>query len=114
MICGCSTRHVSTGPIDADGADPSSCRFVEAKYSATPQGGFKSGPVPDWYKKTRSYRETIDELRRYQNAILTSNHSVGAQPLGVIIRTNQADHLTFWTQMSSDAGLTEVEVQWFP
>jgi len=81
-------RRIPTGPVDADGIEPSTCRLADGKYITNTdlyEQWNKTGTSP-W----KGYStELLRTLQRYLNAIQISNGIPGAQPSGLIIRINK-------------------------
>jgi RHS repeat-associated protein len=98
-LLGNHARRVSTGPIDVDGIKPSSCMFIDAKYSPIDvKSQFRPGGPP-WIAKA-----VLDEFMYYHNAVVTRNNVPNAQPKGLIVRTNQEDFRIFFEQILQQAG----------
>jgi RHS repeat-associated protein len=98
-LYGIYTRTVPTGPIDADGVEPSICWFVEAKYSDPRNPQHREGGPP-WIQ------EDVLEFIKYHNAVVTSNGVAGAQPQGLIVRTNLGTSRGLFERLLSQSGFT--------
>ncbi len=75
--------------IDADGALSATCQLIEAKY----------GSPPPW-------ADIPDEVRRYRAAITIPNGTPGAQPSGLIIRTNTDSLQEYFETIMQTEGFT--------
>jgi len=81
-------RTVSTVPVNADGIEPSECFLVDGKYitnTSLYEQWNKTGTSP-WKGFST---QLLYEMLRYRNAIQVSNGIPGAQPRGLVIRTNK-------------------------
>jgi RHS repeat-associated protein len=96
---GAYTRRVPTGPIDADGIQPQTCRFIEAKYSRDPKTTFYRPNGPAF-----ALSETVKEFRKYLNAVMIPNGRPRAQPRGLLVRTSFTVSTPFFQQALSQAG----------
>ncbi len=96
---GNSARRVPTDPIDADGIDPSTCRFIDAKYSSNEQTTQWRLDGPPWV-----ISQTLNEFNRYRNAVTISNGIKGAQPQGLIVRTSYGVSVPFFEEILGSSG----------
>lgn len=98
---GNSPRRVPTGPIDADGIDPSTCSFIDAKHSSDEETTQWRLDGPPWV-----FSQTLSEFSRYRNAILISNDVPGGQPQGLIVRTPYDVSIPFFEEILENVGFT--------
>jgi RHS repeat-associated protein len=98
-LLGDYTRRVTAGPIDADGIQPRTCRFVEAKYSADPVTTQWRLDGPPW-----AAQAVLAALVRYRVAVSSPNGVPGAQPFGIIVRKSFEVSRLFFEQLLVQAG----------
>ena len=96
-IYGDNPRRVPTGPVNADGIEPHTCRLVDAKYAEDPNNPQYRKDGPPW--QSPDNEKLVDEMRRYLRAITVSNGFPGAQPRGLIIRTNSLLSIPFFEEV---------------
>ncbi len=96
-------RRIPTGPVDADGIEPSTCRLADGKYITNTdlyEQWNKTGTSP-W----KGYStELLRTLQRYLNAIQISDGIPGAQPSGLIIRINKEIARRYFEDHLREAG----------
>ena len=102
-LFGIYTRTIEAGSIDADGIDPFACRLVDAKFARDVNRPQCRLDMPPWIE-TSELPRLLAEFSGYRKAILTPVAVAGAQPKGLVVRTNAAISVPFFAQYLQQSG----------
>ncbi len=93
-------RRVETGPIDADGIEPTNCFLVDAKFARNPNAPQYRLDGPPWLTgdESNDVTDIVDEFRRYKRA---TDSSIAE---GLIVRTNAQLSVAFFQALLTQSG----------